>query len=51
MCPGGIALAQIEIAGGEALGCVVVRVQDDGREMQLTGLFRDGVGLRKSNQS
>ena len=49
--PGGIALAKIEIAGGETLGRVVVRVEDDGGEMQLTGFLGDRVGLSKSNQS
>src|ERR1700693_5977481 len=41
----GIALAKIEIAGEEALGGVIVGVNDDGGEVEPTGLIRNGAGV------
>jgi hypothetical protein len=47
----GIALAEVEIAGEEALGGVVVGVGDDGGEMKSVGLLGDGVSGSGNEQS
>ncbi len=41
--PGGAACSKIELAVKKTLRRVVVRIHNDGREMQLARLFRDGV--------
>jgi hypothetical protein len=41
----GIAFAKIEIAGEEALGGVIVGVNNDGGEVEPAGLIRNGAGV------
>src|SRR6266851_212402 len=42
--PGSAALAEVELAVKQALRGVVMRVRDNGGEVQLARFFRDGIG-------
>ncbi len=45
----GIALAEVEVLGEEALRRVVVRIENDRREMQLLGALGDFIARRNLN--
>ena len=47
----GIALAEVEIAGEEALGGVIVSIHDDGGKMESASLLGNGVGGSGNEQS
>jgi hypothetical protein len=45
-----VAVSEIQLLGNEALRCVVMRIHNNGTEMELSGALRDIVGSPGAHQ-